>query len=172
MHFITLDHETDFEGWRKAARALVLQRCEPVRRDVDRARRRRRNCSRLSPQHRCPKCHTAPSVSRPNSSNWRSPRSCIAIIAAFRDPVSAAVAAAQPSRSAGGRDRSRCCAGCGDGKSRAPRRAQDARLCPLSRNRPRAEHRVTSPGSSRNITSSRLPRRSSRAALPTWPGRS
>ena len=26
MHFITLDHETDFDGWRKAARALVLER--------------------------------------------------------------------------------------------------------------------------------------------------
>ena len=31
---------------------------------------------------------------------------------------------------------------------------------------------LTSPGSSRSITSSKPPRRSSRAASPTWPGRS
>jgi uracil-DNA glycosylase len=24
MHLITLDHEADFDGWRRAARALVL----------------------------------------------------------------------------------------------------------------------------------------------------
>jgi uracil-DNA glycosylase len=29
MHFITLDHDTDFEGWRKAARALVLNDVNP-----------------------------------------------------------------------------------------------------------------------------------------------
>jgi probable DNA metabolism protein len=29
MHFITLDSETDFEGWRKAARALVLNGVKP-----------------------------------------------------------------------------------------------------------------------------------------------
>src|SRR4051812_4833114 len=28
-HAITLDHETDFEGWRKAARALVLSEVQP-----------------------------------------------------------------------------------------------------------------------------------------------
>jgi DNA polymerase len=30
MHFITLDSETDFEGWRKAARALVLNNVNPT----------------------------------------------------------------------------------------------------------------------------------------------
>lgn len=29
MHFITLDRETDFEGWRKAARALVMHNVRP-----------------------------------------------------------------------------------------------------------------------------------------------
>ena len=29
MHFITLDRDTDFEGWRKAARALVLNDINP-----------------------------------------------------------------------------------------------------------------------------------------------
>src|SRR5215216_7736877 len=29
MHFITLDSETDFDGWRKAARALVLNGVKP-----------------------------------------------------------------------------------------------------------------------------------------------
>lgn len=29
MHFVTLDSETDFEGWRKAARTLVLNRVNP-----------------------------------------------------------------------------------------------------------------------------------------------
>jgi hypothetical protein len=29
MHFITLDSETDFEGWRKAARTLVLNNVNP-----------------------------------------------------------------------------------------------------------------------------------------------
>jgi len=29
MHFITLEHDTDFEGWRKAARALVLNDVSP-----------------------------------------------------------------------------------------------------------------------------------------------
>jgi len=29
MHFITLDHETDFDGWRKAARVLVLNDVKP-----------------------------------------------------------------------------------------------------------------------------------------------
>src|ERR1700683_5038776 len=29
MHFITLDHDTDFEGWRKAARTLVLNDVSP-----------------------------------------------------------------------------------------------------------------------------------------------
>ena len=29
MHFITLDSDTDFEGWRKAARGLVLQHVPP-----------------------------------------------------------------------------------------------------------------------------------------------
>ena len=30
MHFITLDGETDFDGWRKAARALLLQNASPA----------------------------------------------------------------------------------------------------------------------------------------------
>src|SRR5215471_10485851 len=30
MHLITLDNETDFDGWRMAARALVLQDVTPV----------------------------------------------------------------------------------------------------------------------------------------------
>ena len=30
MHLITLDSETDFEGWRKAARALVLNDVRPA----------------------------------------------------------------------------------------------------------------------------------------------
>src|SRR3954468_19530182 len=30
MHFITLDHETDFDGWRKAARALALNDVKPA----------------------------------------------------------------------------------------------------------------------------------------------
>src|ERR1700722_8733532 len=30
MHFITLDSETDFGGWRKAARALVLHEVKPA----------------------------------------------------------------------------------------------------------------------------------------------
>jgi uracil-DNA glycosylase len=30
MHFITLDSETDFDGWRKAARALVLHEVKPA----------------------------------------------------------------------------------------------------------------------------------------------
>src|SRR5215207_559596 len=29
MHFITLDSETDFDGWRKAARALALNDVKP-----------------------------------------------------------------------------------------------------------------------------------------------
>ena len=29
MHFITLDSETDFDGWRKAARTLVLNDVKP-----------------------------------------------------------------------------------------------------------------------------------------------
>ena len=29
MHFITLDSETDFEGWRKAVRALALNDVGP-----------------------------------------------------------------------------------------------------------------------------------------------
>ena len=45
MHFITLDSETDFEGWRKAARALALNEVPTGRRDMDRARRRSPNCS-------------------------------------------------------------------------------------------------------------------------------
>ena len=36
MHHITLDSETDFDGWRKAARALALNDVKPVRRDVAR----------------------------------------------------------------------------------------------------------------------------------------
>ena len=34
MHFITLDSETDFDGWRNAARALALNDVQPGRRDV------------------------------------------------------------------------------------------------------------------------------------------
>src|SRR5882757_9397969 len=30
MHFITLNSETDFEGWRKAARALALNNVAPA----------------------------------------------------------------------------------------------------------------------------------------------
>ena len=40
MHTITLDSETDFDGWRKAARTLVLNDVKPCRRDMARARRR------------------------------------------------------------------------------------------------------------------------------------
>jgi hypothetical protein len=29
MHLITLDSETDFEGWRTAARSLVLKEVKP-----------------------------------------------------------------------------------------------------------------------------------------------
>ena len=29
MHLITLDHETDFDGWRRVARALVLRGVQP-----------------------------------------------------------------------------------------------------------------------------------------------
>ncbi len=29
MHIVTLDSETDFEGWRKAARTLVLNEVQP-----------------------------------------------------------------------------------------------------------------------------------------------
>ena len=42
MHFITLDGETDFDGWRNAARALALTRCEAGRRDLAGARQRAR----------------------------------------------------------------------------------------------------------------------------------
>ena len=76
MHIITLDSETDFDGWRKAARALALNDVKPS--DVTwnvrgrcartvRSRRRRRSSRRM-----------APSTYRPNSSNWRRSRSCIA----------------------------------------------------------------------------------------------
>ena len=34
MHFITLEHETDFDGWRNAARKLVLNEDKPARGDV------------------------------------------------------------------------------------------------------------------------------------------
>ena len=30
MHFISLNSETDFEGWRKAARALALNNVAPA----------------------------------------------------------------------------------------------------------------------------------------------
>ena len=138
MHFITLDHDADFEGWRKAARALVSQRCEPVRRDVDGAgphggiiRPCRRNIVARSAAGYFQRLGQ---IRRTGAVRHPAPRR-----RTFRHSVSAAVAAAQPARSTGGRNRSRCFTDCGDGKGRTPRPAQDAGLCPLSRNRPRAE---------------------------------
>ena len=78
MHFITLDSETDFEGWRKAARALALNDVKPDRRDMDACEATRPNCSNRPTTRRCRSRRTAPSTSRPNSSNWRKPRSCTA----------------------------------------------------------------------------------------------
>ena len=69
MHIITLDSETDFDGWRKAARALVLNDVKPS--DVT------WNVAAMSPNCSTP---TAPPLeaarrhlqrTRPNSSNWR-----------------------------------------------------------------------------------------------------
>ena len=45
MHFITLDSETDFDGWRNAARTLVAERRHAGRRDMDACAATSRNCS-------------------------------------------------------------------------------------------------------------------------------
>ena len=84
MHFITLDSETDFDGWRKAARMLVLHEVKPS----DITWTVQSNEPELfEPQAETPPeptPPTAPSTSRPNSSNSRNPRSCIAISSALR----------------------------------------------------------------------------------------
>ena len=81
MHFISLNSETDFEGWRKAARALALNNVAPAEVTWT-VRATSLSCSNLPPQRRS-KRRTAPSMSPPNSSNWRRPRSCIAILKRF-----------------------------------------------------------------------------------------
>ena len=75
MHHITLDSETDFDGWRKAARALALNDVKPS--DVT------WRVAGDAPELFAPTAPPlepppAPSTYRPNSSNWRRSRSCIA----------------------------------------------------------------------------------------------
>ena len=138
MHFITLDSETDFDGWRKAARALVLNEVKPA----DVTWTVQGNAAELfaaEPQRRRPNRRQR-HLQRPRQiRRTRTIRDPASRPRAVCDPVPAAVAAARPSRSARGRDRSRRGAGYRDGQGGAPRRAQDACLCPLPRSRPRTE---------------------------------
>ena len=169
MHHITLDSETDFDGWRKAARALALNDVKPS--DVT------WNVAGGAPELFAP---TAPPLEAPEGT--------FSVSARFVELAQIAILHRNPERFAllyrllwrlrhdhdlldiatdpdVARDRR-------DGEGRPPRRAQDACLRPLPRSRPRAANRTSSPGSSRSITSSNWPRRSSRAVSPTCPGRS
>ena len=77
MH-ITLDSETDFDGWRKAARTLVLNDVKPA--DVTwSVRGNDPGLFEPPTTRRRWRRHPAPSTSRPNSSTSRNPRSCTAI---------------------------------------------------------------------------------------------
>ena len=136
MHHITLDSETDFDGWRKAARALALNDVKPS--DVT------WNVAGDAPELFEP---TAPPLEPPDGTFNVSARFVELAQAAIlhRNPERFALLyrllwrLRQQPRSARYRDRSRCGRGRRDGEGRAPRRAQDARLRPLPRNRPRAE---------------------------------
>ena len=156
MHFITLDSETDFDGWRKAARALVLNDVKPS--DVTWTRARPTTPELFAPVDRNTAARSAAEhlqrlgqIRRTGAVRDPAPRP-----RAVCDPVSAAVAAAQPSRSAGGRDRSRCRAG--RRRWQRPCTATSTRCTPSSASAKSAAsgHRITSPGSSRSITSSKL----------------
>ena len=81
MHHITLDSETDFDGWRKAARTLALNDVKPA----DVTWRVRGNEPELFAPTRSParSRRTARSTCPQNSSNWRRSRSCIATVSAL-----------------------------------------------------------------------------------------
>ena len=80
MHFITLDSETEFDGWRTAARKFVLNGVKPA--DVT-WRVKSKQPELFAPQAELlptePARATPASTSPQNSSNWRNQRSCIAI---------------------------------------------------------------------------------------------
>ena len=135
MHCITLDGETDFDGWRNAARALALNNVSPS--DVT------WGVHGNEPELFEP---SAMPPLEPPHGTFNVPAKFVELAQAailhrdrraVCDPLSPAVAVAWQPRSARRGDRSRRCAGQRDGKSRASRRAQDARLCPLPRSRPR-----------------------------------
>ena len=69
MHFITLDSETDFDGWRKAARTLVLNEVQPA----DVTWRVQGDEPELFEPHRAAARTAARHLQRfrQNSSNWR-----------------------------------------------------------------------------------------------------
>ena len=104
MHLITLDNDTDFEGWRKAARALVLNGVNPS--DVT------WNTPSQAPELFAPIAATSlpdvPHATFTVSAKFVELAQSAILhrdVERFRHSVSAAVAAAQPSRSVGDRDR-------------------------------------------------------------------
>ena len=154
--------ETDFDGWRKAARALALnvQPSDVTWRVADDAP----NCS----SHGALSRHGTFNVPAKFVELARS-RSCTAT-RTVRTALSPAVAAAQTTICLISRPipmwRSRC-----DGQGRAPRQHKMHAFVRF-REVGREQNRISSPGSSRSTTSSNWPRRSSRAVSPTCPGRS
>ncbi len=136
QHIIPLDGETDFDGWRKAARALVLNDIKPS--DVTWS-----------------VAGDAPELFAPTALPLEPPHGTFNVSSKFVELAQIAILHRSPERfallyrllwrlrqqprSARYRDRSRCRRTRRDGKGGAPRRAQDARLRPLPRNRPRAQ---------------------------------
>jgi hypothetical protein len=83
MHFITLKDETDFDGWRKAARALAVTDVDPA--DVTWTVQGNEADLFAPPSPMpLPEKRTAPSSFRQSSSTWPNPRSCIAIPSVLR----------------------------------------------------------------------------------------
>ena len=158
-----------FRGLAQSGAGAGAQQRGAGRRDMDRAGQRARIVRTL--RATASKRRTAPSTYRPNSSNWRNPRSCTAIPSALQSCTA-------------------CCGGCGATTTclmsrpirtsrrsrRWPRRcgATSTRCTPSSASARSgaSASRISSPGSSRSITSSNWRRRSLQAASPTWRGRS
>ena len=139
MHHIILDSETDFDGWRKAARALALNGVKPADVTWSRARCRARTVRGRSATSAAGAADGTFNVP-PNLSSSRRSRSCIATASVL--PCSIACSGGcSPITICSTSRPIRTWRASADGQGRAPRRAQDARLCPLPRGRPRAEAR-------------------------------
>ena len=173
MYLIHLDSETDFDDWRKTARALALHHVAPA--DVTWSVQGRAKDDVPPGLCEAPAFHQsrpmALSTCPPTSSNSHASRSCITTVSALRCSIG-------------------CCGGCGaiticstPGSiltSRWRRRWPAACIatysgCATSSVSARSDastRRITPPGSCRSITSSNSPPPSSRAVTPTCPGRS